>query len=49
MKTETIILESKKNVELVNVRDNISTDEPRYTLYKMKGGDYSKHLCLSHH
>ncbi|TIA98029.1 hypothetical protein E3P94_00587 [Wallemia ichthyophaga] len=40
MKTETIILESKKNVELVNVRDNISTDEPRYTLYKMKGGDY---------
>ncbi|TIA88531.1 hypothetical protein E3P99_02558 [Wallemia hederae] len=40
MKTETIILESTKSVELSAVRDNISTEEPRYTLYKLSSGEY---------
>ncbi|TIC35456.1 acetylglutamate kinase ARG6 [Wallemia mellicola] len=40
IKTETIILEDKKDVELSNLKENISTVEPRYTIFKMTNGQY---------
>ena len=42
IKSETIILESKQKVELREIKDKISMNEPKFTIYKMDNKEYCR-------